>query len=254
MRIYPVNYQTNRYQPAFQSVARTVRDEQGRLKYRNTTNFFRNDLDWQKFTDFITEKYKMTDKVNVVCYACSDGSEPLSLLMLMKEKFPDGGKKFLPITAKDIDNTVIEFAKGDFINMDFHDETAINKFTGGKFRKYFVPPVPGFDIDPVLVKKQPELCKNINYFVADITKDILTVPRDNTIVFCKNFWPYLADNQQRWKLVSNIKSRLRKNCLVVIGDYDRVSDTHQMFLKAGFRRVANLANVYAAALVRHLIR
>ena len=254
MRIYPINMQPTGRQPSFTSLTRTVRDEHGRLKYRNTTNFFRNDLDWQNFADFVAEKYKMVNKVNVVCYACSDGSEPLSLLMLFKEKFPNGGKKFLPIVAKDIDKTVIESAKGDFINMDYHDERAINNYTAGRFRNYFVPPVRGFDVDPVLVKKQAILKEGISYATADITKDINSVPVNNTILFCKNFWPYLEDNKQRQQLVENIKNRLQRNCLVVIGNFDRVVDTHVMLSKAGFRRVMNLTNVYVPPLLTHLIR
>ena len=41
------------YKPGFTSNTRTVRNKSGQLLYRNTTNFFRSDLNWKEFGNFI---------------------------------------------------------------------------------------------------------------------------------------------------------------------------------------------------------
>lgn len=241
MQIYPL--QNYSFTPAFKSNTRYVTDKAGQVIYRNTTNFFRNDLDWNAFAEFVKNKYKDADKVNVICHACSDGSEPMSLAILLQEKLGHDAAKFFPITAKDLDSTVIYMANGNYINMDYSDFELINKYTNNKFSKYFSYPQRGLGIeDDYPVRIMPELKKQIKFSVADITEDIHNLPARNTILFCRNFWPYLENKSEIYRLAANLASRLKDNCTVVTGFYDNTVALPALLKQEGFKWVA--PNVY----------
>ena len=244
MKINTITTSKLNYTPAFKSNNRTVRDKNGQFLYRNTTSFFREDLIWDKFVELIKEKYKNTDKVNIMCYACSDGSEPMSLAMLLRENFGEEAEKFFPIIAKDIDSTVIYTAKGDYVNMDYADFETINKYTGGNFEKYFKRPLGGIGIEyDYLIRMNPLFKKMINYSIADITKDVSNIPPENTIIFCRNFWPYIESAQERTQLVNNLAQQLKTNCTIVIGNFDDTVETHRLLRANGFRN-HKMTNVF----------
>ena len=89
--------------------------------HRNDTSFFRylkNAQDgnsknyWDSLVQYIGQKYANTPKVNVYNYACSDGSEPLSLLASLMTNFSENFcKKFGIIQARDYDKEAIKNAK-----------------------------------------------------------------------------------------------------------------------------------------------
>ena len=107
--------------PAFTSNFREVKKECGNILHRNTTNFFRQDLNWDDFTDCIIKKYKNQEKANVYCYACSDGSEPYSLAMMLIAKIGKEAQKFFPIIARDRDDFYLESAKAGKVLLTNYD-------------------------------------------------------------------------------------------------------------------------------------
>ena len=245
MKINSITNNKNYINPAFGTTNRAVQNKAGNLIYRNTTTFFRSDLDWDKLCYYIRDKYKNADKVNLFCQACSDGSEPMSIAILLKEKFGCGARKFFPIIAKDVDSLMIKRAKSEFVEMDHFDIRVINKFTDNKIKYYFGLPrnVIGFRLVPATIN--PWFHKKIKYSVADIKEDYKNIKPDNTILFCRNFWPYLLDDAARIDLINNIKSKFNKNCAIVIGSFDNQDiSMHNMLLDAGFKEAEYLTNVY----------
>lgn len=244
MKISPI--MSNSYNNvSFSSCARIVKNKSGSIIYRNTTTFFRNDLDWNSLCMYIKDKYKNTNKVNLVCYACSDGSEPMSLAMLIKENFGNDFQKFFPIVAKDVDDVIIRRAKSCFVNMDIEDIRTINNYTNNNIRNYFKFPRRALGIEFIPALINPWFKKGINYSVADIKKDCSNIPSDNTLLFFRNVWPYLADDSERMKLIKKIKSQFSKNCAIVIGNFDNKNiSTHNLLLDAGLKESGLLKNVY----------
>ncbi len=245
MQIRPVSSTPYNFQPSFRSNSRIVTNKDGNIVYRNTTNFFRPDLNWKELGKFIIEKYNNSGKVNIICYACSDGSEPMSFAMLLNENLGEKSEKFLPIYAKDIDDTIIYMANSEYVNMDYSDFEEINKFTNGNFGKYFKKPMGGIGIEynyPVRIN--PELKKMINFSVADITEDVNNIPSQNTIVFCRNFWPYIKSGSDREKLINNLALKLKNNCTIVTGRYDDTVNLHRLLKEKGFKTIKGLPNVY----------
>ena len=100
----------------FKANERAVYDKNSNLKYRTTTDFFRNDTDWYELGNYISKKYENCDKVNIVCHACSNGMEPYSFLMQMLSYYPLMVPKCTQIIAKDIDKLNIGMAKkGEYL-------------------------------------------------------------------------------------------------------------------------------------------
>ena len=103
MRITPVNSVSNVCHPNFQGNRRYVYNKNGDFLYRTTTYFFRDDLNWNAFIKFISNKYKNADRVNILNHACSNGQEPYSLAAKLMQTLGEEAEKFFPIIAKDID-------------------------------------------------------------------------------------------------------------------------------------------------------
>ena len=233
------------YKPNFASNWRTVKDEFGKVRYKNNTEFFRIDLNWNKFTDMLIEKYKHTDKVNIYNYACSEGAEPFSLAMLLIKKLgKEKAQKFFPIIASDIDEEILKNPKQGIIKVSSGDIFLIKRKLGNDYSKFI-------DLDnkfkysskfkDILCngKITPILEDTIVFDTKDITKDFVNIKKDNSIVFCRNFWPYLSKNDQL-SLSANLSERLGNNSLCVIGSYDkRKLNMIKTFKSQGFNRTAN---------------
>ena len=231
--------------PSFGSSIRSVKNKAGKVIYRNTTTFFRGDLEWDKLCDYMKDKYGNVSKVNILCYACSDGSEPMSIAMLLKENFGENAEKFFPIIAKDIDNIMISKARSFFVDMNFADIKLINNFTKNNIRKYFSFPRAAIGLEMIPARITPWFHQKIKYSVADISKDLDNIPSDNTILFCRNVWPYLGNDKERSSIINKVKSKFNKNCAIVIGQFDNKNVTiHKLLLDAGFKSAESINNVY----------
>lgn len=233
MRISAVN---NFYSPCFTSVQRDVYANDGKtIKHRNNTYFFRNDINWDRLRNYITNKYSNTSKVNTYCYACSDGSEPYSLIMELFTNIGDDAKKFMPIVAKDYDENIIDYAKKGKVAVPLHELILINDRTKGNLNKYFSYAEKMYD--PVIynLKTCGNLYDNIKFETADITKDIHNIEPDNSIIFCRNFWPYLVNDEKIRKLSNDLYKQLGENSMIVLGHFDETErSVYRALYDAGF--------------------
>lgn len=210
--------------PNFTSNLRRVYDAStNSLLYLNTTGLFRKDLDWDKFADFLISKYKNTDKVNIYCYACSDGSEPYSLAIKLIEKAAKLGvdcDKFFPIYAKDIDSKMISMAKRGYLPANESDEKILTEYPQ-YFEKTHI--IPDLDLGCDSIWRVRSYLKNKVIFQhADINTDINIVKPNNSVVMARNFWIYLDGDFQRRNLARNIQALLKKNSLLVVGNSENI--------------------------------
>lgn len=199
--------------------------------HRNNTWFFRKDLQWIKFAEFLKEKYKNIDKINTFVYACSDGREVYSLLMALDANLDAKEvEKFCPIKARDYDIFAINKAKTEFLTIDEVEKERINFFTGNKFDEYFEP------TSKIEGKYRPtkKLTDRVIFEVSDFTKDYDKLPQENCVLMVRNCWPYFSMTNQ-YNLPQKVCNHFNKNATIIIGEFDYESQERRDFLKNGFK-------------------
>ena len=221
-----------RHEVAFMSSSRTVYNDSFVLKYNTNTCFLRHDLDWAKFTDYLNKKYKNVDKVNVIDYACSTGEEPVSLSMMLDLKLGKGAEKFYPIMAYDIDEDNIKRASNGVFDIDNSELNLLRKYTGDEYKKYFICHVDKNELQGKL-RLINDYKRNIVYEVSDIVQDINKIPLKNTVLLCRNVFPYLTIGDEK-NIVKQISGRLDSSSVVVLGKFDIDYGIEKLFEKEGF--------------------
>jgi len=248
MRIQKIQTNKNNYHnTTFKSWNRTVYKElysnanpaPRKIAHRNDTRFYRDGEFWKDACAFFVNKFKDVDKVNVYSYACSDGSEPLTFVMQLLSNYSQNiANKFFPVEARDIDVYAILKAKSKDYTMNSSEIYDINKFTNHQFLRYFCCTSQienNKGEKPYDVSK--ELTNNINYDVKDINIDYVNIKPENSIVFARNFWPYMENWTDRRDLLYKLSSQMGKNSYLVIGDFDNVATDWKLIsliIDAGF--------------------
>lgn len=222
----PQSYNKSSTTPSFEGNCRTVRDALGKMKYRNNTAFFRPDLNFNRLVSLLTERYQGADRVHIYNYACSEGAEPFSLAMLLIQKLgAERARKFLPIIASDIDEKILENPKAGVVKLSPGDLFLIKRALGKDYSR-FIEHDGKFKYDDqlrnILCDGQvtPLLRDSVVFQQANILDDVGRIERDNSVVMCRNFWPYLP-KQERHNLAEGLSQQLGDSSMCVIGAYDR---------------------------------
>lgn len=259
MQILPINYNTyncNNRTQSFKSYSTKVCNGGGELAYRTLSNFFRADIVWPKFIEFIVAKYKNVDKVNVVNHACSVGYEPYSFLLLLINAIGEENiKKFVPVIARDLDKDAIEYAKAGNLEVTY-PEYAMASHYGSRFalkngyykddifHKFFndfklKKPTFYEDLERGLENEYVVSCKdNIRQYVdfqqSDIFDDKALISKENTILLFRNVWRYLGHDGID-KLSDLLANSMKKTSLLVIGEFDVANHIDEILINKGFK-------------------
>lgn len=215
------------------------------VKHRNDTWLYRDCVDWNRLCNFLIEKYKSIPKVNVYNYACSNGSEAYTFIMeLFSNHDFATAKKFLPVTAKDYDQVAIDYAQSGLLSIEEGEKGGVNLATGGKFDLFFTP---CNEYNKELYEAHHILTNNVYFSKANALEDYKNMPRNNIVVFVRNFWPYLK-YQDRLDFAKNLYEHLDENATVIIGKFDNIgawdgTPTRRILQDAGFR-VTEIENVF----------
>lgn len=203
-------------------------------EYYTTTMLFRDDLDWDGLMNLMRYKYKNTDKVNMICHACSDGEETYSLALKIKQTFGKDSNKFLPIIAKDIDHDNIIRAKRGNYKVSGTEIERLEQHAGINLNKYF-DILDNYMIYDKYAKPKDSLKQDICFKQGDILDDIKNIPKENTVLFCRNFIPYLPPKSQE-NLITQLGERLAPSSLLVLGEFDMRYDTPKLLSQNGFEQ------------------
>lgn len=188
------------------------------------------------------EKYKKVAKVNVHCFACSEGAEPFSLAMILIEKLgKEKAQKFFPIIASDIDPIIIQNAKNGILKISRNDLEQIRGTMGSNAAKFkYIEHGDKFKKDSFLNtvvtdgKIKPILKDTVIFEHADIREAYADIPPKNSVVMCRNFWRYI-DKYDRETLARGISNHLDKNSMFVLGEFDSfATDIYGRFMSLGY--------------------
>lgn len=243
------------YAPTFTSNCREVtykehRDVTGNLavKHRNTTCFYRSDLNWDDLVEYLDKKYAKENKINTYCYACSDGSEPYSFIMKMISKLGnDKADKFFPIEAKDYDSFIIDKALSKRIGLVSYEPRSINDQIKGSLDDYmeFLGKSDLKSYVELVYAVKDNLFSKVHFTQANVLADVNKIKPDNSVVFCRNFWPYLRDQNKINSLAQSLYQRLGNNSCVILGDYDQSDNRVFKAMKnAGFNLIDESLRIF----------
>lgn len=231
MQISPITFCTNKkFSPSFQSTERIVTRKFSTKTYSNYTEFLRDDLNWKNFINLVKNKYKNTSKISIINHACSDGSEPMSLAMMIREYIPNP-ERFFPIKAFDYDTFIIENAnKGPtwLTTEDFDKLDRLLPKWQNKYLKYH----NGYKY---LADRRENLQKDIEYNQKNILDDFGDGIISNTIVMARNCWAYLEGFEQKI-LTYKLADALDDSCLLVIGALEKTYGIDKLLEENGFKK------------------
>ena len=237
-----VNFYTYNYNPpcriSFRSNARTYTTDKD---YFGTMTFlFRDDLDWDKLANCAAQHFMAKDRVNVVQFASSDGSEAYSTIISLLENCPQYAQKFFPIRAYDIDSEIIKAAKSGYINLTKTDLENLESYTNYG-DKYFTrtnskliidndyifesSPSNAIDLSYKTYKADKKLTDNVVFYNRDMY-DVLNNLKDDsdTLLMCRNVLGYF-DKETASHFVDKVSQKLKPGSLFVVGEFD--CDTHK---------------------------
>ena len=236
MKVLGINNNYN--QTSFKSFERTVYKAgksalEENILHRNNSYILRSDLPWKELAEKILTKFKDVDKVSTIIYACSDGREPMSLLIaldsIIGEKELD---KFCPIIARDYDSFVINQARANFYDISEEERGRINLISSNKFDEYFTP------VSKIKnrYKAKKKLTDRIIYEVGDFTKEYSALPKENIILGTRNCWPYFSMTNQ-YSLPQKVCNHFDKNAILLLGDFDFTTQFKNDFTENGFQQL-----------------
>ena len=212
---------------------------------RNDTSIYRTPEMWKFLTNLIGTKYKDTSKVNVYNYGCSNGSEAYTFLIELLSKFDKKfADKFLPIRAMDCDPVAIKKAKSKILPINLGEQCRINENSNYKFSDFFENTgIYNEEEGTFNYRAKPILTDKVIIEEGNVLDDIKNINPENSIVFVRNFWPYL-NGREREQLVKGLQNQLKKNCTIVIGDFDLLYREYNtrppgMLINAGFKFTKN---------------
>ena len=224
----------------FKSNNRRIIDKSGRLLYKTTTYFFRDDLNWHEFINLLKNKYQNIPKVNIINHACSNGPEAYSLIMQLITSLGKTAEKFFPILAKDINrDNIINAQKGGKIGINNSDLYKINYYTNNNLNHFFsFHPSQSSDYHLAL-KPRAVLKDKVIFQQGDTLQDVSEIQFQNTVLLCRNFWQYLKDSNCKF-LAQKLGEKMDKTGLLVLGEHDILSSNADKYLaENGFRRLFN---------------
>ena len=232
------------HRPSFGIFYNNVKNNDGTIKYRGDTKICRDDLYFPGVVDYLANKYRNVPKVNVIMHACSNGEEVYSFLGVLIIRLKEHALKFLPISAKDIDLAHLKLAKKGIYNVTDGEYTTANIYMNGHFNDLFVPAPSKKSSDPHLkyttaVEVTDSLKALVDFKQGNILKDASKINFKNTVLFARNFWPYLTSWEQE-KLVEILSQKMDSTSTLIIGDYDQdKANIDLLLIKNGFKEKIN---------------
>ena len=204
------------------------------------TYFFRNDINWIAFKDYLIERFSNCPKIDTIVYGCSDGSEPYSLSMLLQSMI-DNPERFFPIRAFDLyDDVIIKNIK---------DKNSF-KLEDSDFSKVAsLYETSAVDISPYIFQDEylKHYCTNkttepVEFKQGNIITDIDRINFNNpTLFMCRNMWPYVSPGEY-YSFSKKLYSEIPSGSSVIIGDFDYKGNRYlgtngfpNFLLQAGFK-------------------
>jgi len=183
------------------------------------TLFFRDKHHFDKLASHILENFTAHKSINIWSAACSTGQEPYSIAMSINELLSIEQSKKIHITASDISEDVIDFAKK------------------GIYTKFLL----SRGIEPHILKKYFYQVNEDEWEICQRVKDLVTFKKINlmapfwtlpplNVVFIRNVLIYFK-SEERKKVLHTLKKYLNNGGIVVTGTGEDIANIDNSFVK-----------------------
>lgn len=188
---------------------------------------FRDDVDWKRLAKYEKNHFNNKNRVNIIQFASSDGSEAYTQIISLLENYPNkNSEKFFPIKAYDIDEEIVNAARSGLLNTNMVDRINL-QINSDDYSKYFTNTNEILNIKNDLnlqskkTLKATNLLKNRVHFERADMYNILAELNDNsdTILLCRNILGYFEDNKVE-KFIKIVANKLKQGSLFIIGQHD----------------------------------
>ena len=250
MNIQPItSYRTNcSSSPTFQSCIKIYNPQKlanadifSGKGVRTTSNLFRNDLDWDYLMKQILLSFMDKKAINIYSLGCSDGSEPYSYALYIKDRMPEQiHKKFAPIIACDIDSEMIKIAKSGKINLSCDDFLNMRKYLNNvsKYFKEIDKPIKirnNIIVDESGYEIAPQIKNMVKFKKSDILTELDKINDEgNSVINIRNVFPYLSENYIN-KILETLSAKTKPGSIFVFGNFDnRIPNFKNKLADLGF--------------------
>lgn len=220
------NYQQYPNKFSFGSCARFYKTSNGDEIGTNSW-LFRDDVDWKRLAKYEKNHFADKNRVNIIQFASSDGSEAYTQIISLLENYPNkNSEKFFPIKAYDIDEEIVNAARSGLLNTNMVDRINL-QINSDDYSKYFTNTNEILNIKNDLnlqskkTLKATNLLKNRVHFERADMYNILAELNDNsdTILLCRNILGYF-ENDKVEKFVKIVSNKLKQGSMFIIGQHD----------------------------------
>ena len=233
------NINQKSFYPSFASTRAQTLDKAGNVLYCNYTNLNREDLDWGKFARFLNYRFQNQEHVNINLHGCSDGSDAYTLSMNLIKELGNGAKKFFPILASDISESVIKTAQAGKILLHKKDLDYLDKMGARHYfeRDYNSPVQVMHDIEFFPHKVNKSLKDTVDFSIKDVMKSAQKRDISDEVFMFRNGWTFNTLEKQN-QLAKDLSKNSNKKTLVVIGQSDLFkSGASDALQRNGFRGI-----------------
>ena len=232
---------TNYYSPNFKAYRHTIKNKAGDVINRGDTCLFRYDLDLGKLIKFLEDKYKDVPKVNIIVHACSDGEEAYSFLAKLFYMLGEKAQKYLPVIARDVCEEHLACAKsGNFFIESFEKEGLLSEMNNS-YHEFFDESIDELFRHKLTIKDK--IKNNITFSKGNIMEDIHKFKLKNTVLFARNFWPYLGEENVD-KLAMFLSHKMDPSSTLIIGNFDRQYNIDLLLDIYGIKESYKVDNVF----------
>lgn len=221
-----INYQQYPNKFSFGSCARFYKTSNGD-EFGTNSWLFRDDVDWKRLAKYEKNHFADKNRVNIIQFASSDGSEAYTQIISLLENYPNkNSEKFFPIKAYDIDEEIVNAARSGLLNTNMVDRINL-QINSDDYSKYFTNTNEILNIKNDLnlqskkTLKATNLLKNRVHFERADMYNILAELNDNsdTILLCRNILGYFEDDKVE-KFVKIVSNKLKQGSMFIIGQHD----------------------------------
>lgn len=216
-------------------------------RIKTTTFPFREGVDWNQLAQYEKDHFKNKNKVNIVQFAASDGSEAYTKIISLLEA--NAEDKFFPIKAYDLDSEMVRAARSGLLNLYKVDLINLSRKVSD-YHKYFGDSDKKLNIlnekklsTQRTLEVKDILRKRVEFNFGDMFKIIKELKDDsNTILLCRNILGYF-EPEKISSFIKTVSEKLKSGSLFVIGNFDaKYSPVREILNKNKFQEV--MQNVF----------